>query len=205
MTLGHEMKKIYLAMEQICLETADLITVVNDQFQNGGFEAPRGTSVMYDTSTSYHAPKKWLPYFQQRVFSKQGATKQRGIGINILFHWEAYGNQVPVISCGLLLARNERGVVNSDEFFMAGWEHSARDAQHPVFYVMNCSDDNYFQKIINYFIPLDRITDEAAVRQLILDPLLALYDDKFDTAADLIAGEAKTIEELRATPIFSAP
>lgn len=204
MTLGYDMKKIFLAMEQICIETANLITVVNDQFKNKGFDAPKGTSVMYDTSTSYHSPKKWMPYFQQRVFRKRGETNQRGVGINILFHWDAYGNQIPVISCGLLIARNERGVVNSDELFMAGWEHSKPDPQHPVFYVMDCGDDNYFQKIINYFIPLERITDETAVLQYIIEPLLALYDEKFETAEALLAGEAKTVAELKAPPNFSS-
>jgi hypothetical protein len=196
MTLGIEMKKIYLAMEQICRDTASLIAVVNDQLLSKEFQAVGGSSVMWNTSTSFYFPTYWMPYFQQRVFTKKEGGTKRGVGINILFHWEEFHNKYPVISCGLLEIRNDRGVVKSDEFFKAGWFEKP-DPNHSVLYVMEYPDqEEYFERITNYFLPLHLITDEDAVMNYIVKPLLLMYEGKLHEAEQMVLSVAVTSEQI---------
>ena len=69
MATGREIKQVYNAMKRICGEASQILTVIHDNFGKRGFVINSGSkSVMWDRTSSYDDPNRWLPYFQQIVF-----------------------------------------------------------------------------------------------------------------------------------------
>lgn len=119
MATGLEMKEVYDLMKRICIETSNLLKVINDLFEEEGFEAVGGSAVMWERSNHYRYPEYWLPYFMQRVFVKEEGSR-KGIGINIMFDGSMHGlkNRIPFVTCGLLEVQDgEAG--KSDALYLA--------------------------------------------------------------------------------------
>lgn len=200
MATGKEIKMVYNAMKRICIETSNLISVVSDTFEKQSFKPLYGSKVMWDMSRSYLAPKMWLPYFQQRLFIKNRGNKSRGIGINILFDDEEFDNKIPVISCGLLVAKKDKLVTPNNDLYFAGWDSEKfTDGKitYKFLYKTEFEDTSIYEYIINYFIPLDKITGQTAVKELIIEPLILMYNNDFSRAEKMIAKDALTIKDIK--------
>ncbi|MCQ2011661.1 hypothetical protein NOM01_16895 [Sporolactobacillus sp. STSJ-5] len=50
--------------------------------------------------------------------------------------------------------------------------------------------------IINYFLPLEKISSEAMVRELIVEPLIRMYEGKFEVVYTMVEKEIKPFEEV---------
>jgi hypothetical protein len=169
-------KYIYNAMLKICTEASHFISVVNDLFVKYGWNPVVGNGVMWDRSTHYAQPRFWLPYFQQRVFTtEQEPTK--GIGINIIFD-EAYGelaNTIPFVSCCYIKIENSGTLNKCDEIYYAGWSETSEvlDETHSKLYKTFYPNR---MTIVNYFLPLDVLSNQQAVESYIIKPLIELYN-----------------------------
>jgi len=199
---GIEIKQIYDAMKEICVETSEFIKVVNDLFAEQGFKPPKNTvSVMWDTSTSYLNPHKWLPYFQQRVYRKyKTSIKSKAVGINVMF--DNGNNKIPYISCAFICAKERQIVNTSDEFYWAGWGYSSVSYNNP-FYVTNFQiEQDYpgkYKTIINYFLPFDCIVNKHSVEHLVVQPLIAMYNKDVDKARTMVAKSAIELKDIMTT------
>jgi hypothetical protein len=194
MATGREIKQIYDAMLKICEETSKLISTVNDMFIDKGFQPVGNTGVMWETSTSFQHPYYWLPYFQQRVFSKQ-RTPDKGIGFNNTFDNMELKNVIPFVSCGLINAYGGQQVSKSDEFCKAGWlGEKISKLPNTVFYL---SDYPGKYEITNYFLPLDVLTGKDKVDELVIKPLIALYKGQQREANELVKDAAITVEIIK--------
>ena len=193
MATGREIKQIYDAMRKICEETSRLISTVNDKLVDKGFKPVGDNGVMWDTSVSYLNPRKWLPFFQQRVFIKE-KDPRKGVGINIVFDGSLYDlmNNMPFISCGLLLSAPGEKVKKSDEFYDAGWKNCEK-IEDSVLYQ---SVFQGFEKILNYFLPLDELTGPQKATELIIEPLLALYDGRENEVNEMVKNSVIGVRDI---------
>jgi hypothetical protein len=196
MKLGKEIKNIYDVMLKICTEASHFISVVNDLFVKYGWNPVGGNGVMWDRSTHYAQPRFWLPYFQQRVFAtEQDPTK--GVGINIIFD-EAYGNltnTIPFVSCCYIETENSIPLNKCDEIYCAGWSETSEvlDEKHSKLYQTIHPNR---MSIVNYFLPLDVLSNQQAVESYIIKPLIELYKGNTTEAYELIQSVCLTREEL---------
>lgn len=194
MATGKEIKQIYGAMLKICKETGKLIATVNDMLVDKGFRPVGNNSVMWDLSTSYLEPASWLPYFQQRIFIK-GNCVSKGIGINVIFDGGILANEIPFVSCGLIDMSDGQPVSKNDDFYYAGWHgEKIRELANKVFYQTDYPERC---KILNYFLPLDVLTGPGKVDELIIRPLVLLYDGRRFHANDLVKGNVITVDIIK--------
>jgi hypothetical protein len=196
MKLGKEIKNIYDAMLKICTEASHFISVVNDLFVKYGWNPVGGNGVMWDRSTHYAQPRFWLPYFQRRVFmTEQESTK--GVGINIIFD-EAHGkltNTIPFVSCCYIKTENSIPLNKCDEIYYAGWTKTSEvlDEKHSKLY--HTVHPNRMT-IVNYFLPLDVLSNQQAVESYIIKPLIEIYNGNIAKAYEFIKSVCLTREEL---------
>jgi hypothetical protein len=196
MSVGKEIKYIYNAMLKICTEASHFISVVNDLFVKYGWNPVGGNGVMWDRSTHYAQPRFWLPYFQQRVFTtEQEPTK--GIGINIIFD-EAYGelaNTIPFVSCCYIKIENSGTLNKCDEIYYAGWSETSEvlDETHSKLYKTFYPNR---MTIVNYFLPLDVLSNQQAVESYIIKPLIELYNGNISKAYEFVKLVCLLKEEL---------
>jgi hypothetical protein len=196
MSVGKEIKHIYDAMLKICTEASHFISVVNDLFIKYGWNPVGGNGVMWDRSTHYAQPRFWLPYFQQRVFTtEQEPTK--GVGINIIFD-EASGkltNTIPFVSCCYIKAENSDTLNKHDEIYCAGWSETSKvlDETHSKLYKTVYPNR---MTIVNYFLPLDVLSNQQAVESYIVKPLIELYKGNTTKAYEFIKSVCLTREKL---------
>lgn len=183
-------------MQSICVETSHLISVVNDEFVSSGWKPVGGNAVMWDRSNHYGFPHFWLPYFQQRLFTTKDDFS-KGVGINILFN-DPYGgisNTVPFISCSFIQMKENCTLKKCDEIYSAGWNESST--------LISGNFKNFYKttypteiSVINYFLPLEALTGQPAVKDYIINPLKLLYQGKIDETYDLVKRVCLSKEQL---------
>ncbi|SFG73770.1 hypothetical protein [Sporolactobacillus nakayamae] len=173
MSIGEEMKHVYGEMVKIYTEVGKLISVIEGELVKKGWTAVGDHGVTWDRSSSYESPEFWLPYFMQRVYTKDNDKK--GVAFNILFDGLDEDHQItyPTLSCVVAERKDGKPLVKCNGIISAGWEkdsHSLGD-RYPKLYQTDYTDIT----ITNYFLPLDEITSEAKVRELIVEPLMKMY------------------------------
>lgn len=194
MVTGKQIKEIFDAMQTICYEVSELIKATNDLFIEKKFEPSGGTAVMWDRSNSYLRPEMWLPYFQQRVFIKR-KEPSKAVGINIMF--DNGKNVIPFISCGLIAGRGNKQVYTSNDFYYAGWhdeENISLIEPGKVLYKSNFPESKVTDYIINYFLPLESIRGLKEVKNLIVDPLIKLYQGKLEDVEQAVKDKAISLD-----------
>lgn len=179
-SIGEEMKKVYDKMVKVYTETGRLIAVIESEFAKKGWIAIGDHGVTWDTSKSYEYPNFWLPYFMQRVYTNDDDKK--GVAFNILFDGLDEDHQIayPILSCAVAERKDEHPLIKCSEITWAGWKKDSHplSAEYQKLYQTDDTD----LTIINYFLPLDKITREAAVRALIVKPLIQMYEGKFEVS-----------------------
>lgn len=196
MATGFEIKEVYDMMKRIYVETSKLLIVINDMFEKEGFQAVGDNTVMWGKSNHYRYPEYWTPYFMQRVFVKEKGSKM-GIGINIMFDGSVDGleNKIPFVTCGLLEFQYEKAV-KGNALYLAGWTDESegkRQMDGPI-----CTDDFTESGVMvtSYFLPLDILNNQQKVNQLIIQPLIHLFNGERDDACCLIEEAAIGLEEI---------
>lgn len=196
--ISKEINRIFRAMNMICNENSKLLAVTRDKFISQGFKPCRGSSVMWDTSTSYNNPNYWLPYFQQMVFYKE-KDPCRAIGVNFLLYDIDLNNSISFISCGLIVSDQKLSYDHFNLFYSAGWDTDDSLSisifeQTKAIYETASIDNN--SRVYNYFLPFDIINGPEKVDTLIIHPLLSMYNRKMSDADLLIFNFALKTEEL---------
>lgn len=200
MATGKEMKEIYNAMTEICIEVSNLINNVNDQLNAKGFIPLGGKKIMYERSVRWDQPKFWMPYFQQKIWIKEGVSK-KGIGINILFDFEDYSNLYPVVSCGYLENSKTNLSGKNNDFFNNGWVAGSKVRLEETSKVYRYANEEETEVIYSYFIPLDLLQNDLKVNEYIVNPLTLLYEsngniDSLKEVQNLIGEAMRTTQEI---------
>lgn len=195
MATGKEIKEIYDMMKTICQETSKLMIVINDMMENEGFLAVGDSSVMFSKSAHFRYPDYWLPYFLQRVFTKEKDSKE-GIGVNIIFDGSNDGlnNKIPFLTCGLVKFPVEK-VSKGNALYFAGWiDHEEVSKQ---FDGKLCTT-KYTDGVIatTYFLPIDILNNQEKVSQYIIKPLICLHKGQFDETKNMILDSAIELGEI---------
>lgn len=194
MSTGTEMKKIYDAMVQIYTETSQFMVTLEEKFKEAGWSPVGNRGMTWYTSGSIDQPEVWLPYFMQRVYTKDEPDK--GIAFTIVFDSPFQGEKLhyPVISCAIAESTNKELLVRCNELVYAGWSDDSKplDTEKPKFY-QTVYDG---LSIRNYLLPLERISDQQAIQKLIIGPLIQMYEGKIDEAYLMVKSEAKLLKEM---------
>jgi len=178
MASGRELKDMYNAMKRICLETSELLVLVRDIMGENGFVPTNGARIIWDTSASFARPKQWLPYFQQMLFIPR-AGGSRAVGINILWDDEDLGDHIPFLSAGVCYFESGSTPSQSNEFYWAGWQEESTPHGAALYETVY---DSPTKKVLNYLLPLDVLSDESRVQELVIEPLMLLFHERFDEA-----------------------
>jgi hypothetical protein len=202
MATGREIKEIYDSMKKICRETSQMLSVVHDNFGLQGFViATKNSGVMWGTSASYLNPGYWLPYFQQMLFAPKGnSNTNRAVGVNILFD-DPDGNLdnvIPFVSCGVVSWKEGVSAKPSNEFYNAGWypEQLVKTSFTPPLYKTTYTNKDC-REITFYLLPLDIINSENAILSLVVEPLLGLYKEEYETVVARVKDVAITVDQVK--------
>lgn len=193
MSIGEEMKKVYDEMVKVYTDTSRLIAVIEGEFTKKGWTAVGDHGITWDRSASYESPEFWLPYFMQRVYTKDNVKK--GVAFNILFDGLDEDHQIayPIISGAVAERTDSLSLGKCNPITWAGWEKDSNPLSndYPKLYQTEYTDIT----ITNYFLPLDKISSEAMVRELIVEPLIQMYEGKFEEGCKVIASSAKALKK----------
>ncbi|QQE80438.1 hypothetical protein [Alicyclobacillus sp. SO9] len=194
MITGKRMKEIYMAMTAICEEVSMLLNSINDQLVELGYAA-NGTGVMWDRSNSWHGPRFWMPYFQQKIWIGS-QRRNEGVGVNILFDYADFNNQYPAITCAYLKAENEGLFHKCDPLFDAGWSDESDYREDVNIKLYHNIDDGV--EMWYYFLPLETVSGEEKVLQYIVEPLHQLFQSQGNNTAKIksLGDVVKTVEEI---------
>ena len=195
MATGNEIKEIYDMMKTVCQETSKLMIVINDMMENEGFLAVGDGSVMFGKSAHFRYPDYWLPYFLQRVFTKEKNSK-KGVGVNITYDGSNDGleNKIPFITCGVVESPKDR-VTKSNGLYLAGWiDHQEVPKEFDGKLCTTTFTDGVIIK--SYFLPIEILNNQEKVNQYIIKPLISLHKGHFDEVNSLIIDVALGLEEI---------
>ena len=196
MANGKEIKAVYDMMKKIYVETSKLLIVINDRFEQEGFEAVGDNSVMWGKSNHYRYPEYWLPYFMQRVFVKEKGSK-KGLGVNIMFDGSVDGleNATPFITCGLLEFQNDKATKHN-ALYSAGWTDDSTVNKQIEGSICTTHFIDSEITTTTYFLPLDILNNQEKVNHSIIQPLIHLFNGERDEACHLIENVAIGIEDI---------
>lgn len=195
MATGNGIKEIYDLMKTVCQETSKLMIVINDMMESEGFLAVGDSSVMFGKSSHYRYPDYWLPYFLQRVFTKEKNSK-KGIGVNITFDGSNDGleNKIPFLTCGVVVTPKDR-VTKGNGLYLAGWiDHQEVSKEFNGKLCTTTFTDGVIVK--SYFLPIDILNNQEKVHKYIIKPLISLYEGQLDHAKNIISDVAIEMEEI---------
>ncbi len=194
MATGNEIKQIYDMMKTVCQETSKLMIVINDMMENEGFLAVGDSSVMFGKSAHYRYPDYWLPYFLQRVFTKNKNSK-KGIGVNIIFDGSNDGleNKIPFVTCGVV--ESPERVTKGNGLYLAGW---VDNQEVPKEFDGKLCTTTFTDGVIvkSYFLPIEILNNQEKVHQYIIKPLISLYKGQLDNVKNMISDVAIGLEEI---------
>ncbi|MET1248347.1 hypothetical protein ABWW58_06110, partial [Sporolactobacillus sp. STCC-11] len=159
-----------------------------DEFAKKGWTAVGDHGVTWDRSSSFESPEFWLPYFIQRVYTKDNPDK--GLAFNILFDGLDEDRQIkyPILSCAVAERKDGKPLVKCNGIISAGWEKESYllSDRYSKLYQTDYTDI----KITNYFLSLAEITSEAKVRELVVEPLMKIYEWKLVEGFSIIDEES---------------
>jgi hypothetical protein len=195
MATGNEIKEIFDMMKKVCQETSKLLIVINDLMESEGFLAAGDSSVMFGKSAHYRYPDYWLPYFLQRVFTKNKDSK-KGIGVNITFDGSNDGleNKIPFVTCGVVESPEQK-VTKGNGLYLAGWiDHQEVPKKFDGKLCSTTFTDGVIIK--SYFLPIEILNNQEKVHQYIIKPLISLHKGDFDEVNNMIFDVALGLEEI---------
>lgn len=197
MATGREIKQVYDAMRTICEETSQLITVVNDRFVEEGFTAVGDGGAMWGRSSHYRAPRYWLPYFLQRVFTTE-ADKQKGVGITVTFDSSMDGleNKIPFVTCGLV-EFSDGNVTKNNGLYVAGWTE-AEGVETRVEEGLTVTSYTDGVTTTTYFLPLEILSSREKVDTYIVKPAALLYKGDVRAAYEMVRDAMISLEDITA-------
>ncbi|MEH7110683.1 hypothetical protein [Bacillus sp. JJ1764] len=195
MATGKDIKEIYDMMKAICQETSNLLIVINDMMESEGFLAVGDSSVMFGKSAHYRYPDYWLPYFLQRVFTKEKNSK-KGVGVNITFDGSNDGleNKIPFVTCGVVEFPKDR-VTKGNGLYLAGWiDHEDVPKEFDGKICTTTFIDGVITK--SYFLPIEILNNQEKVHQYIIKPLISLHEGLIDEVYDMVIDVALGLEDI---------
>lgn len=173
MTTSKEIYVVYENMEKICKEVDAMFTAIDQIMNKNSFNQYSG-DLRWDTSKSLGNPTAWLPYFTQRLYRKN--DKKKVLGVNLLIKDFNCENRIPFITCGLIIGENEVPA-KSDELYYAGWYYESgkhiKDVDTPL--ILSEYEEEKI-KIVSYFLQLTKTKNLSDIDQLIITPLLRIYE-----------------------------
>jgi hypothetical protein len=84
----------------------------------------------------------------------------------------------------------------NNSFYYAGW-NGGKSITCSNWIYRTEYDDPTISEIKNYFLPLDSIKSKESIENLIVKPLLLLYQGKDNEAESLIAGNTLTVDDIK--------
>jgi hypothetical protein len=195
MATGNEIKEIFDMMKKVCQETSKLLIVINDMMESEGFLAAGDSSVMFGKSAHYRYPDYWLPYFLQRVFTKNKDSK-KGIGVNITYDGSNDGleNKIPFVTCGVVESPEQK-VTKGNGLYLAGWvDHQEVPKKFDGKLCTTTFTDGVIIK--SYFLPIEILNNQEKVHQYIIKPLISLHKGDFEEVNNMIFDVALGLEKI---------
>lgn len=173
MITDREIFMVYENIEKICKELDAMFTALDQVMNAKGFRNYSG-ELRWETSKSLGNPSGWLPYFSQRLYSKD--DKNRVLGVNVIMKDTSCSNQIPFVTCGLIQGEKEVNT-KSDELYAAGWhEEWGKHNKVPTTQLRISEYGEEGVKIISYFLRLTKIRDLSDIEKAIMRPLQNMYE-----------------------------
>jgi hypothetical protein len=196
MASGEDIKKIYAAMKSVYTEASQMLIELGSELARCGFTR-QNSAIMWEMSQAVENPSKWLPYFQQRIFTPSDLTKaSRTIGVQILFD-DPDGRidlVYPIILCGVLEWAAEHKPVGSNNFYtlcLKVKNPNEVECDAP-FYKARFTGGWDCSETIGYFLPLVAVEDRKKLVSLVVEPCIQLFEGNRDAARSAVDGVALT-------------
>lgn len=170
-------------------ELAELLQALDEILGSKGWECPQGNKGVVWGSGSYDRPEDWLCTFPMRLWQRKARAIQVVLDFEPPEGFDAPAPfQRPLIECGVhhvgkrfdakkqLTAAWVGTPWTKGAWTIEGWEGPLVRARPRV----DSSDKRIVREIIDrtagYYLPLRAVRDEATLRRLVVEPLLALAE-----------------------------